>query len=538
MSFSESQHGPLVHNTRIANALLDVLGGAGDVAGRARVMRAIGAEGSRLRNSETWLPGESMTALLRAIPIDRLLARRIGQSLVRPDGVGLALCYSGLATPEKAFRRSHHLLARESEVARYEPRSIADERGDIRFHPPAVGNAARLPDAEGQLVCAMREGMLESVPMLFGLVPATVRETACAYKGDPHCTFELRWSRSPRTGLLGGAAAGIVLAAGVAFGLIYVGLSPWLAGAAALLLPLLCAFAGRSFDLVRQLEAVAGSRRGQLALLEQLDDSLAEKLDQLAKVGGTEPGPAPTGELQGLVPVHRSGGDEDGGGDSTHAAEAAVGIHSAVIELRRDLGELYEAVRDGQTAEDTGARSLFRSCAAHGRRIEELSAELERRTGGFEGPDTEVSEMAPIVDRALAGLRPELPTTVTIDIHLTSEVSPVYCDPVQIEFVVEQLVRNAADAIDEKGIIRIGIGESPSGVELTVEDDGDGIEHHTVDEVFDPFFDETVAGQNASFGLPVCYRIVEEHGGELHVQSTEGQGTRVSVVLPVAPLGA
>ena len=131
-------------------------------------------------------------------PTRALLARRIGQSLVRPDGVGLALCYSGLATPEKAFRRSHHLLARESEVARYEPRSMADERGDIRFHPPAVGNAARLPDVEGQLVCAMREGMLESVPMLFGLVPATVRETACAYKGDPHCTFELRWSRSPR----------------------------------------------------------------------------------------------------------------------------------------------------------------------------------------------------------------------------------------------------------------------------------------------------------------------------------------------------
>jgi signal transduction histidine kinase len=379
--------------------------------------------------------------------------------------------------------------------------------------------------------------MLESVPMLFGLVPAQVRETSCSYKGDPHCSFELRWSRSPRTGLVVGAALGAALAAGLGAGSFFGALPLWLGVVAGLLLPLLAAGAGRSIDLTRQLEAVAGSRRGQLALLEQLDDSLAEKLDELAKVGGTDAGPAPTGELQGLVPVQRSGSDSGEPDDTTHAAEAAVGIHSAVIELRRDLGNLYGAIRDGSNAEDAGVRELFRNCAAHGRRIEELSAELERRTGGFDGPDSEVSAIAPIVDCALAGLRPELPSSVTIDIRLASDVSPVFCDPLQIEFVVEQLVRNAADAIDEKGIIHIGIAESPAGVQLTVEDDGDGMEHHTVDEVFDPFFDETVAGQNASFGLPVCYRIIEEHGGELHVQSGEGHGTRVTVVLPTAPLG-
>ena len=72
----------------------------------------------------------------------------------------------------------------------------------------------------------------------------------------------------------------------------------------------------------------------------------------------------------------------------------------------------------------------------------------------------------------------------------------------------------------------------PQGVELAVEDRGVGIESSAVDEVFDPFFGDKPIGVGDGFGLPVCLRIVERHGGELRIESEDRAGTRVCIFLP------
>jgi signal transduction histidine kinase len=462
--------------------------------------------------------------------------------------VGLALCYTGLATPEKAYRRSHQLLARESSSGRYEPLEIDGQSGRILYHPPAEGHVERLDPELGQMVCGVREGMLEAVPMLFGLVPARVRETECAYHGAHHCVFEVSWTRTPRSGLLLGALAGIGIGAGLGFSVSLAGLPLWSSVLVGLGVAALTAVAGRSVDLARQLEAVAGARRGQLALLDQLDTSLAEKLDEFAQLGAVGAGrpavpqPSDIDVMQGLVPVRRShdlaGAEaEDGPGAVAEGAlaeaagSAASGIRDAVTALRGQLAALHASLRAGAAEDGDPFEALLRDCAGHGRRIEELAVELGSRVRAG-AQVREPCDLVAIVERTIASLRVELPSALTLDVELEAKVPSVIGDPFQLEYMLDQLLRNAADAVESDGIICVKLRRTLAGVELSVEDDGEGIEPDTVDRVFDPFSDATQAGQDGGFGLPVCYRIVEEHGGELQVLSAEGSGTRVSVVLP------
>jgi signal transduction histidine kinase len=100
---------------------------------------------------------------------------------------------------------------------------------------------------------------------------------------------------------------------------------------------------------------------------------------------------------------------------------------------------------------------------------------------------------------------------------------------------VNELLQNAIEAslgAGESPEILVSLRNVPRGVELTIEDHGQGIDSGAVDETFDPFFDEQPAGLDRGFGLPVCLRIIEAHGGELRIANPTSGGTRVTVLLP------
>ncbi|MBW2699152.1 MAG: sensor histidine kinase, partial [Deltaproteobacteria bacterium] len=416
---------------------------------------------------------------------------------------------------------------------------IEAQRGRILFHPPPPGHADRPDDDTGAALCALRGGMFEAIPMLFGLVPARVREKACAYRGAAACEFEVSWTRTPRIGLMGGLlAGGLIGAALILLGPGW-GLPLWSLGLAGPSLAVICAAAGRSLDLARQLEAVAGARRGQLALLDQLDTSLAERMDELAKLdpradstAGAAGEDGQSDAIQGLVPVLREAGED---GDrhllESATAETRTTILAAARALRDELAQLHERISNQGSPADAAVQASVRSCAAHGRHIEAAVGELERRLVAGE-TTREACEPRALLQRALEGLRPELPPDLRVEADLDADLPLIHCDTFQIEHVIEQLLRNAAEAVSGSGHVRLSLAASPGGVEIAVEDNGAGIEHHTVDEVFDPFMAGGPVGQRGGLGLTVCYRIVEEHGGELHVRSSAETGTRVSIVLP------
>lgn len=97
------------------------------------------------------------------------------------------------------------------------------------------------------------------------------------------------------------------------------------------------------------------------------------------------------------------------------------------------------------------------------------------------------------------------------------------------------LFLNAVDAMPDGGELRVSMRPDPAGgVELAVRDSGHGIAKGELERVFEPFFTTKPAGEGSGLGLMVARGIVDEHGGEIDVESAEGQGTEFRIRLPGA----
>jgi signal transduction histidine kinase len=110
-------------------------------------------------------------------------------------------------------------------------------------------------------------------------------------------------------------------------------------------------------------------------------------------------------------------------------------------------------------------------------------------------------------------------------------------DPVRLERVISNLVHNAVKYSPDGGDVRVRIGAPEEGwVNLTVSDSGVGIPADDLSRLFSRFHrGANVAGRIAGtdLGLASARLIVEEHGGTIAATSTEGEGTTVTVRLPL-----
>jgi two-component system sensor histidine kinase PilS (NtrC family) len=110
-------------------------------------------------------------------------------------------------------------------------------------------------------------------------------------------------------------------------------------------------------------------------------------------------------------------------------------------------------------------------------------------------------------------------------------------DPAQMRQALWNLCLNAVEAMPQGGELRVGVRTvtPESGrplVEITVEDTGVGITAAELTQVFEPFY--TTKPQGTGLGLAIAHRIVEDHGGEMQVQSEPYRGTRFTISLPVS----
>ncbi len=123
---------------------------------------------------------------------------------------------------------------------------------------------------------------------------------------------------------------------------------------------------------------------------------------------------------------------------------------------------------------------------------------------------------------------------VRLEVDVSVSV-PIKADPSQLKEALRNLIINAVQSMPTGGLLRISASTAPGDtVCIVVRDTGTGIPAEEVDRIFTPFY--TTKSEGTGLGLANVQKIVESHGGSIHVKSEVGVGTEMRIILPVRPV--
>ncbi|NOQ65660.1 MAG: HAMP domain-containing protein [Desulfobacterales bacterium] len=145
-------------------------------------------------------------------------------------------------------------------------------------------------------------------------------------------------------------------------------------------------------------------------------------------------------------------------------------------------------------------------------------------------PNPEPTDLNRVVRDSLTLLSKESPDLqVTVIEELAADLPLVNCDYNQIKQVIINLLINAHDAVSENGEIKVKTWQKKNRTYLAVEDNGSGISAEIIHNIFNPFF--TTKTRGTGLGLAISKKIAKEHGGDLTVESTPGEGSTFTLGL-------
>lgn len=123
---------------------------------------------------------------------------------------------------------------------------------------------------------------------------------------------------------------------------------------------------------------------------------------------------------------------------------------------------------------------------------------------------------------------------IHVEMDLKDSCPFVLGDADQMSQVVINLIMNAVHAMPNGGTLRVELAPVQQMVKLTVADTGHGMPKEVIGKIFEPFFTTKEFGQGTGLGLTVVKGIIEEHQGSVAVDSEEGEGTKFTILLPIA----
>jgi two-component system NtrC family sensor kinase len=99
------------------------------------------------------------------------------------------------------------------------------------------------------------------------------------------------------------------------------------------------------------------------------------------------------------------------------------------------------------------------------------------------------------------------------------------------------LITNAVQAMPDGGQLHVSLAQSGAMASIVVRDTGTGIPAENINRIFDPFFTTKPEGEGTGLGLSVGYGIISNHHGRIEVESTPGEGTTFTILLPAGHSG-
>lgn len=195
-------------------------------------------------------------------------------------------------------------------------------------------------------------------------------------------------------------------------------------------------------------------------------------------------------------------------------------ICSAESDEHRSVNKLFKILEDGNRVITSGTDRI---------------TNIVRRLKSFARLDESELQRVDIhegIEDTLTIVHHELKHKAVVERHF-GNIPPIACYPGQLNQVYVNLLINAVQAIKDKGTITITTFRKNGHVHIRIEDTGVGIPQELLGKIFDPGVTTKGVGVGTGLGLSICYQIIEDHHGEVLVESEVGKGTTFTVVLPM-----
>jgi len=225
-----------------------------------------------------------------------------------------------------------------------------------------------------------------------------------------------------------------------------------------------------------------------------------------------------------------------------HELNNPVGaVQSMAESVATAVDRLENRVQKNEAGEEDWAR-FFGFAKDAGRVISEGTRKITRVVNdlrNFARLDESVLQMVNInteLEETIKIMKGVLEPSVTITREY-GNVPDIMCNPAQLNQVFLNLLINAREAIRGDGTITLGTGLENGRLRISIRDDGEGIDSEYIDKVFEPGFTTKGVGVGTGLGLAICYRIIQDHGGQISVSSRPSVGTTFMIFLPTKSPG-
>ncbi len=221
---------------------------------------------------------------------------------------------------------------------------------------------------------------------------------------------------------------------------------------------------------------------------------------------------------------------------------ASLGEISTSIahELKNPLGTILLTAEMGEMCiEDKkydDVNPLFEQIIHQTQRATSIINHMRKYGRDASKSDKKLIPVDSLVDNSLILLRKQLSTNnIKLSIEIPENLQNLYCNEIQIEQVITNLVNNARDAMENSEIKNLCIRASKEDqkIIIEVEDTAGGMPADVLSNIFESYFTTKSENKGTGLGLSISHNIVKEHGGELTVKSKVGIGSIFKIALPL-----
>ncbi len=225
----------------------------------------------------------------------------------------------------------------------------------------------------------------------------------------------------------------------------------------------------------------------------------------------------------------------------THEVNQPVGTIRSATDVNNRVIKRFADFLENNVGDESARRDELKrlveilkqnneSSASGTRRIEKIVHSL-RSFSRVDEAEFQRADVHEGIESTLTLIAPEIASGVRIEKEY-GDVPECYMYPGELNQVIMNLLLNALDAVDGRGVVKIKTWSADGFMNLLVSDNGKGIPEESIKTLFDPGFTTKHSRVRMRTGLYTSYNIVRKHHGEIHVDSEQGKGTTFTVTFP------